>query len=264
MEANKLAFVDRPPTDAEIEKFRLILSTYQDGTGMLMQKSGRTLPGWRDFERSVAVAFNGRALESKYIYDVLLPNPEILNSYYGVSCKMRGMLSYVDNHQRVPIELSNASGEFWDVLEPLGVNQQNYQYNASESGKAIMTCVEGWHDVVGVENGGIIETGKSLFLILLYQKRTGLYQLFQYSISMPEPSTVEWSVEGRRLFGKQNREVLIEWYGFSGGQLKYYPHVDSALWVSERFTLEPLPGNIGDVMINKAREYFPEKWAKIE
>ncbi len=45
-------FVTRNPTDKEIEKFRLILSTYQDGSGMLKRKD-RTLPGWRDFERSI-------------------------------------------------------------------------------------------------------------------------------------------------------------------------------------------------------------------
>lgn len=259
-----LAFVDRPPTKSEIEKLRLILSTYQDGTGMLMRKNGTTLPGWRDFERSVAVAFNGRALESKYIYDVLLPDPHKLNNYFGVSCKMRGMLSFVENHQRVTIELSNAAGEFWGILKPLGINQQNYQYHASEAGKAIIECVEGWHNAAGVENGGRIETKKSFFLILQYHPRTGVYQLFHYPILMPDPKKIEWNVEGRRLFGKQDGEVIVEWYGFSGGQLKYYPHVATALWVSDRFRLEPLPKTIGDGMINKVKEYFPEKWAEIE
>ncbi len=44
---------------------RLILSTYQDGTGMLKNKKNpmkvKTLPGWRDFERAVAIAFDGEA-----------------------------------------------------------------------------------------------------------------------------------------------------------------------------------------------------------
>jgi hypothetical protein len=64
-----LPFVDRVPTAEEIERFRLILSTYQDGTGMLKAKDD-TLPGWRDFERSVAAAFGGMALETKGIYKV--------------------------------------------------------------------------------------------------------------------------------------------------------------------------------------------------
>lgn len=59
-----LAFVHRPPTQAEVEKFRLLLSTFQDGSGMLVGKKKRTLewmarnhavtiPGWRDFERTL-------------------------------------------------------------------------------------------------------------------------------------------------------------------------------------------------------------------
>lgn len=56
-----LPFVDRPPTTGEVEKIRLLLSAYQDGTGMLAAENGRTLPGWRGFERSVAMALTGRA-----------------------------------------------------------------------------------------------------------------------------------------------------------------------------------------------------------
>src|SRR5690348_17258987 len=66
--------VRRPisPTPPQIEKLRLILSTYQDGTGMLIS-NGRNLPGWRDFERAVAIAFNGKAQESKHVFDVIVP-----------------------------------------------------------------------------------------------------------------------------------------------------------------------------------------------
>ena len=45
----KIPFVDRKPSNAEIERIRLILSTYQDGSGMLAAEGGLTLPGWRDF-----------------------------------------------------------------------------------------------------------------------------------------------------------------------------------------------------------------------
>ena len=66
-----IPFVDRPPSSTEIEKFRLVLSTYQDGSGMLVRQ-GFTLPGWRDFERTVATVFGGVNSESKFIYDVLI------------------------------------------------------------------------------------------------------------------------------------------------------------------------------------------------
>lgn len=73
----------------EVKKLRLILSTYQDGTGILV-KEGRTLPGWRDFERAVALAFGGEAQESKAIFDVLLSRTDRPEVKYGLSCKMRG------------------------------------------------------------------------------------------------------------------------------------------------------------------------------
>lgn len=56
----------------EVERIRLLLSTYQDGTG---QYSGGQEPGWRDFERVTALTFAGAAQESKSIFDVLVPVP---------------------------------------------------------------------------------------------------------------------------------------------------------------------------------------------
>jgi hypothetical protein len=78
-------FTGSIPTKAQIEKLRLILSTFQDGTGQLVFEPGKSLPGWRDFERSVALAFDGVEQESKAIFDVLIPmssNPQI---NYGIS-----------------------------------------------------------------------------------------------------------------------------------------------------------------------------------
>ena len=60
------------PTASQIAKLRLILSAYQDGTGQLAAPNGMTLPGWRDFERAVAAAFDGQAQESKYVFDVIV------------------------------------------------------------------------------------------------------------------------------------------------------------------------------------------------
>jgi hypothetical protein len=81
-----LAFIDRDPTPQEIEKFRLILSTYQDGAGQLAAEGSSTLPGWRDFERAIAAAFGGQAQENKYIFDVLLP-ATTPNVYYSITAQ---------------------------------------------------------------------------------------------------------------------------------------------------------------------------------
>lgn len=101
----KIAFVDRDPTPDEIEKFRLALSTYQDGSGQLVQKGGRILPGWRDFERVFAVCFGGKAQENKYVFDVLIPDPRQAGIYYGISCKMRRTLDDTYKSGRVTLEL---------------------------------------------------------------------------------------------------------------------------------------------------------------
>src|SRR5438270_10835388 len=85
-------FAQRPPSAREVQKLRLILSTYQDGTGQLVTRDGNTLPGWRDFERSIALTFGGKAKESKFIFDVLLPDPRTPGLSYGLSCKMRRTL----------------------------------------------------------------------------------------------------------------------------------------------------------------------------
>ena len=63
-------FTGSTPTKGQIERLRLILSIYQDGTGQLVFEPEKSLPGWRDFERSVALAFDGIAQESKAILSV--------------------------------------------------------------------------------------------------------------------------------------------------------------------------------------------------
>jgi hypothetical protein len=122
-----LPFVDRDPTWAEFETFRLLLSTYQDGSGQQALKNGQTLPGWRDFERAVAIAFSGEAQENKFIFDVLIPDTHRENIYFGLSCKMRRTLNDTRRTGRVTLELSNSSGKFWERLNIADLHQQNYK-----------------------------------------------------------------------------------------------------------------------------------------
>lgn len=248
-----IAFVDRPPTPAEVEMFRLILSTYQDGSGMLVIGE-TTLPGWRDFERAVAAAFDGRAVESKWIYDVLLEQSGI---FYGISCKMRETLRTVRRTGRVTIELSNASGEFWDGVKTNGLTQETYHTQADVVGATLLAVVENWYSGLNVDKS------KSSYLALQWDRKLGQYQLFQFPITHPNPQSLSWEVSGRRLMGRDDKGILFEWYGFSGGQLKYYPLIESALWTSPPFTLEPLPLDLEPGLRNKAATYFPMQWSKL-
>lgn len=256
-------FADRPPTKNELERFRLILSTYQDGSGMRVIR-GKTYPGWRDFERSVAAAFNGIAPESKGIFDVLLPDPTHIGTYAGVSCKMRGEHRRLEVHRRVTIELSNSFGKFWDGLATIGLNSINYKNKPNEVAAKLLGLVQQWHEELSIAKGGNVDLARSCHLTLSWNPR-GEYQLHQFRLELPDPANLTWQFPrlngefGRSLRGTDDTGILFEWYGESGGQLKYYPLIASATWQSEVFTLEPLiAGDYG--IAKKAEAYFPEKW----
>ncbi len=58
---------------------------------------------------------------------------------------------------------------------------------------------------------------------------------------------------------------LFEWYGGSGGQLKYYPLTGWAIWKSEPFMLEPLKLRDEEAGIAaKAAAYFPTQWKAVQ
>ena len=228
----------------------------------MLATKGATLPGWRDFERTVAAVLGGSNLESKFIYDVLI-EMEQGRDPIGISCKMRGTLRKAQKKNFVTIELTNASGKFWDSIKEQGFTQESYDGYPDRIGSILIDIVEGWHSSVGIENKGTIDTTRSFILTLQWDKKTGTYQLFQYPIDLPDPSQLHWEVKKRRLIGIGSSGILFEWYGLSGGQLKYYPSVDWASWRSEPFSLEPLPEDLELGLQNKAMQYFPEKWNRL-
>ncbi len=259
-----LAFVHRPPLPQEVEKLRLILSTYQDGTGMLQDKKtkGGTLPGWRDFERAVALAFDAVAPETKAVFDVLLSDPGRPDVKYGVSCKMRGELDRIDRDGRVTIELSNSARKFWAHLKTKRINEANYKKRPRQVGIALVELVGAWHRAASVEQGGNIDLASSLYLALSWNK-SGWYQLHWFALRLPDPRDLKWYFPTTgHLNGDDDRGTVFEWYGESGGQLKYYPLADTALWASERFRLEPLPGDLEHGILSKVATYFPDLWAR--
>lgn len=253
------SFTGRIPTLGQVEKLRLTLSTYQDGTGQLVYEPNTSLPGWRDFERSVALAFDGFAQESKAIFDVLVPLPTKTGRYYGISCKMRETLRTVERTGRVTVEVSNSSGKFWDELKAHGID--DYEDDPESAGTMLLDLVEDWHEQVSLERGGTVDVNKSFYLLLQWHKTSGRYQLFQFPTHLPSPDTLSWSVDGRRLIGSDDQGIMIEWYGYSGGQLKYYPFASQAIWASSIFQLEPLPeSDIEYGLQRRVIEYFPELW----
>lgn len=269
-------FAQRRPSAEEIERFRLILSTFQDGSGMLAVPGGGTRPGWRDFERAFAFAFGGRPQENKGLFDVLIPDPQRREVYFGASCKMRGALDQAERPGgRATLELSNAAGEFWDALRAIGVDASNYLADPRRTGRVLLELLEAWRVSEGLARGGQIDLERSFYYALQWSPRKGTYRLLQFSMELPPASSLMWYAppsrvrEGAEKLARSIRAndesgLLIEWYGESGGQLKYYPLVKDAMWASDQFMLEPLPKDLPHVVLAKARDYFPEKWARTE
>ncbi len=260
-------------TQEELERLRLALSIFQDGTGWETMKrpkkqgGGRIYyPGFRQFERMVADVFNGIAPENKGIFDVFLPVNDT-DTYYGISCKMRAELDKaLKDNGRVYIEMSNAAGKFMDrVQERVG---KNFQDNPAEVGKALLALIAEWHKDAPKNSGYKVNLSESSFLVLLYNKKLK-FGLYQYDLSLPKASRFTWSFppptrtdaqSSRRLVGKINDSLVFEWYLYSGGQLKYYPLAKNAKWHSELFELEPIPQNIESGILARIQEYFPGKW----
>lgn len=281
-----------PLTEQEVEKIRLLLSVYQDGSGMLALANGLSKPGWRDFERAVAAALGGRppkgeGQEGKNIFDVAVPIAAGL--YKGISCKMRRELNRVLNRDhRVSLELSNSAQQFWDYLEKRGIDHSNYKERPAEVGIALIELVTSWHYAESSLNGGNIDLDESSYLVLSWN-RGGDYQLHQFPIYLPDPTSLIWDFpyvdrnrnkkrgrklksitedeeqEGRRIRGLDaSGGTLFEWYGESGGQLKYFPLAETAIWSSPIFRLEPLPLPPSEYgLLAKVKQYFPKQWQAI-
>ncbi len=259
------------PSPTTFERLRLILSTYQDGSGQQSARDGRTLPGWRDFERAVAIAFGGQAQENKFIFDVLVPDGQRNGVFAGISCKMRRTLNDTKRTGRVTLELSNSSGKFWDRLGERGLHQQNYKAHPCKVAEVLLELENEWHQQVSLEQGGTVDVRQSYYLALSWSPQ-GEYQLFQFPLELPQADEIIWDFPsakngntvspGRRLRGTDARGTIFEWYGESGGQLKYYPPAEKALWKSDIFRLESLPENWQEIhgILTKARDYFPNLW----
>jgi len=252
-------------SDEAVVKLRLILSTFQDGSGML---NGGRLPGWRDFERAVASVLQVEALESKYVFDVIV---EKAGSYRGVSCKMGNTFDGIESKDRILLELSNSSKDFQDGLESRGIPRDDWKIKPQDAGNALLSILQDRYKEEGRSIGVEIDYARSCHLILSYSLKLGLYQLFQFPLILPTASGLIWShhtstkstSKGHlRGIDATSGQKIFEWYADSGGQFKYWPSVSQAIWKSNPFHLEPLPSSIesASYLENKARSYFQTLW----
>jgi hypothetical protein len=243
-------FRDRAPKEIEMEELRLMLSTFRDGSGQ-QANARQTEPGWRDVERVVAALTRGQARENKGVFDVTVPFADGLP--YGLSCKTSAVTSRA--HSSVLFELHNSNAKAWEWL---GSHDLDPQQHPAEAGLALIAQVTSWHN----ECIRAVDVAASSYVVLIHDKATWTdWRLLWYplDLNLIPPEELHWEHIGKRVQGTTaDGHRLWEWYGWSGGQLKYYPPIEVANWVSEWFQLEEdVPSE--DLRVKAARA-FPDKW----
>ncbi len=267
-----LAFIDRQPTSYEVERLRLLLSTFCDGSGM---NDGGSMPGWRDVERSVAEALKGRASENKDVFDVILNYTSTQDVGLSIKSKNLAGREAIDKLAcggRCYMELANSPAKFWQKLAQIGLTESDYRSkkSAPKFGAAVISTVNSWHIEAASEyekaSGRRLNLNSSLYLTLSSGRGKGsagpVYQWHSFPLSFPQG--IRWEFKSEKCLSGYDpanpNEVLFDWYGLSGGQLKYYPKGISALFSSPQFSLE----RTSQISLEeKAARCFPELWGKI-
>jgi len=218
------------------------------------------MPDYLDFERATALVCGGTTAEDKGIFDVLVPVTSGLP--YGISCKMATAQATVTSSSFM--ELSNSQKKFEDEFARLGIN---WRTQPQLAGPAFVDLVMTWHSAVAHE----VDLPGSRYLVLVHNIHWTVFQLhcFPLNLRIANPRTeVRWTNEGNDRNGGPSTVAgyitvagrihrLWQLYQNSGGQLKYYPPLDWADWVSDPFTLElPPVRNLRE----KVEDYFPDRW----
>lgn len=253
--ASQLPVRDRPFTAQELERLRLLLSLYRDGSGQLLKKYGY-MPDYRDFERCTAYVCSGDTTESKAVFDVLVPGGAGRLDY-GISCKMTAV-----QRKSWFIEMSNSSKKFHDALNGAGVS---WKTDPIEAGPILVRLVESWHQAVKDE----VELAGSRYLLLTHDARWAEFEIACFDLDLQRrdlDAEIEWVTEGQHgpstVAGyieddEGNRHRLWQFYANAGGQLKYYPLFGWEEWRTGSFRLEEPPTHD---LADRVREYWPGRW----
>lgn len=252
----RLPIRDRAMHADEVERMRLALSTFRDGSGQFVKSIGGYMPGYLDFERATALVCGGDTSEDKGIFDVSVPVPGGLP--FGVSCKMS--VSQPADHMASFMELSNSQKKFSDEFDRLGID---WRTEPEYAGPAVVELVTEWHKAVAQE----FDILGSRYLVLSHDRKWEKFQLLCYplDLTLADPyADVEWCNEGSGpssvagyISRGQRRHRLWQLFQRSGGQLKYFPPLAWADWRSEPFYLEEPPIKS---IVEKVDEYFPGMW----
>ena len=267
-----LSFVTRPSSAQEINRLRLFISTFGDGSGNQRGLDNTTRADWRQLERCVAEFVGAVGGENKEIFDVLAPDDSDCNLLYGLSVKSKQLpvrqFNSLGGNGRVYMEIANSPAKFFDALtNQLGVSEEQFRMQRfpKEVGDTVLRTVELWHQ----EGKSWIEEhypakqlllNKSCYLSISLSKPARQlptrYQIHTFDLKYP--NNLIWRYKSDKcLTGFESQfpdEPLVDWYALSGGQLKYYPRASAARFASPVFTLET-PAMLS--IKQKAQTYFP-------
>lgn len=250
-------FRDRPLSSTEIERMRLALSTFRDGSGQYLKKQKIFMPDYLDFERVTALVCGGTTSEDKGVFDVTVPTPDGLP--IGISCKMATVQSVATKSSFM--ELSNSQKKFEDEFSRRSIN---WKTQPELAGPAVVNLVESWHLV----HKDRLDLAGSRYLVLSHDERWTRFQLLCFPLSLSRSPDIEWCNEGANknggpstvagyIYDDGRRHRLWQLYQNSGGQLKYYPLLEWADWTSDVFELESPPVQN---LRQKVDDYFPGMW----
>jgi hypothetical protein len=261
-------FVTRAPAEDEITALMLLMSVYLDGSGQERDHSG-TRPGWRDLERVISEFLGGYTLEKKHVFDVIVNSTESAPKAYGVSLKTKGLGS-ADNIRglnesgRVYMELTNSPAKLWAPLKGAGIAESDFGDDslAKQMGDSILDTVHSWYENYRYP---YLDLRNSVHLVISYSDaitEPRLYQLHSFPLGFPDG--ISWKFSSRKCLRGYDPdypgEALFDWYGLSGGQLKYYPKACNAIYSSRIFTL--LSPRILSIT-ERSKAYWPEQWRNL-
>ena len=269
-------FVTRPPSAREVERIRLTMSVFCDGSGQEMESDGSTRPGWRDIERAFACALGGAGPENKAVFDVIVPSSRERGVDYGLSIKSKTLsrrtaLGDLEVEGRVYMELTNSPAKLWAPLEDRGFTETHFrnQQNPADIGNIVMETVQSWHHEARQRHplafpNRVLNLSQSVYVtVSMDDPRPGRRRQYQiHSFSLAFPRDIMWSYRSARCLRGTDPafpdEPLVDWYALSGGQLKYYPRASACLFRSAVFELARPPRAL---ISERAAAYWPAEWA---
>ena len=285
------AFIDRDPTAAELERFRLLMSLHGHGIGATgILSSGLLYPFWTFIEMAFAEAFGGIHVPAgKGTYDVLLPhdtNPKIM---YGIQVKSKGTWCG-KNKSRAYVEFDNANktylvGRQRDNVTPappvwMNPASRKSLSQAKNIGNSIMKTQHQTHSSartghIGTTPGQTIDTNLGKLVHITWSHNSqDLYQYviscWDYNISVPH-----WRFRGNKsgargsgsLWGYENAtdaesDYVASWNFASRAQFKWFPLRASGKEYSnggKPFVVEAGPAG-GYSWAGIAKKLFTTKW----